>query len=140
MSFTNRTSRAILDALFGKTTNDVFGTLSSAPTIHVGLSTTAPAEDETNVTEPVGNAYARVATAAGDWNDTTLADPALIDNANSIDFPTPTGSWGTVTHFVIFDALTSGNVIASGVLGASRLISTSDVVSFPAGDLNVTLD
>lgn len=141
MSFANRTSRGLLAGLFGKTTGNVFGALATAPAIHVALSTTAPAEDGSNVTEPVGNGYARVVTAAGDWNDPTLADPSLIDNANSIDFATPTGpGWGTVTHFVLFDALTVGNVLDSGALGTSRLIAASDVVSFPAGDLNITLD
>lgn len=138
MSFTNRTAQALLNTLFGKTSN--FGALGTAPAIHVALSTTAPAEDGTNVTEQVGNGYARVVAAGGVWNNATLADPSLIDNSSAIDFPTPTGSWGTVTHFVLFDALTAGNVIASGILTASRAINTDDTVSFPIGDLDVTLD
>lgn len=140
MSFANRTSRALLAALFGKTTGLVFGALATRPTLFIALSTTAPAEDGTNVTEQVGNGYARVATTTGDWNDPTDADPSLIDNANAITFPTPTGSWGTVTHFVIFDLLTAGTVIASGALTASRVIALDDAVSFPAGDLDITLD
>ena len=142
MSFANRTSRSLIGALFGKTTGvtGVLGALASAPTIHVALSTTAPAEDGTNVTEPVGNAYARVATAAGDWSDPTDADPSVVDNVTAVNFPTPTGAWGTVTHFVLFDALTGGNVIASGALTASRAIVADDVVSFPIGDLDLTLD
>lgn len=138
MSFANRTAQALLNSLFGKTSN--LGALATVPTVHVALSTTAPAEDGTNVTEPVGAGYARVATAAGDWNAATLADPALLDNLNAINFPSPSGSWGTVTHFVLFDALTSGNVLASGALAASRTIQSGDTVSFPAGDLDVTLD
>ncbi|MGI9491969.1 MAG: phage tail fiber protein [Geminicoccaceae bacterium] len=135
MSFANRTAKGLLDYLFGKTS--VFDT---QPTIHVGLSTTAPAEDGTNVSEPVGNNYARVAVAAGDWNAATLADPSLIDNSAAINFPTPSGAWGTVTHFAIFDALTGGNVVASGILTTSRSPQNGDPVSFPIGDLDITLD
>lgn len=136
MSFTNRTAQALLNYLFGNTSN-----FDTQPTIHVALSTTAPAEDGTNVTEPSGNGYARVATTSADWAAATLADPSLIDNATILNFPTPSGAgWGTVTHFVLFDALTSGNVIASGALGASRTIVSGDPVSFPIGDLNLTLD
>ena len=135
MSFTQRTSAAVLNYIFGNTSN-----FDTQPTIHIALSTSAPAEDGSNVTEPVGNNYARVAAPASDWNNATDADPSVIDNASSIDFPTPSGSWGTVTHFVIFDALTSGNVIASGALAASRAIGSGDTVSFPAGDLDITLD
>lgn len=139
MSFTNRTAKGLLDSLFGKTS--VFGALATAPTIHVGLSTTAPAEDGTNVTEPVGNGYARVATAAGDWNTATDADPSVIDNANAVTFPQASGSWGTVTHFVLFDAATAGNVLTSGALDTPRTPSdTTDPASFAAGALNTTLD
>lgn len=138
MSMTNRTAQAMLNSLFGRTSN--FGALGSAPSMHVALSTTAPAEDGTNVTEPVGNGYARQPAGASVWNDATLADPSLIDNQSIIDFGTATGSWGTVTHVVIFDALTAGNVIASGALTTSRTISNNDPVSFQAGDIDVTLD
>lgn len=138
MSFTQRTSAAVLNSIFGNTSD--FGALASAPNIHIGLSTTAPAEDGTNVTEPVGNAYARVAVGAANWASATNADPSVLDNSAAINFPTPTGSWGTVTHFVIYDALTAGNVVASGALTASRSIQTDDTVSFPIGDLDITLD
>lgn len=138
MSFANRTAQALLNSLFGKTSN--FGALASAPVIHVALSTTAPAEDGTGVTEPVGNGYARVATAAIDWNAATLADPSLVDNANVITFPEATGPWGTVTHAVLFDALTAGNVIGSGALGTSKSPTAGDTPSFAAGSLDISLD
>lgn len=135
MSFTNRTAAGLLDYLLGNTS--VFDT---QPTIFVGLSTADPTEDGSSDTPPVGNAYARVAVPASSWNAATVADPSVIDNSAAIDFPTPTGAWGTVTHFVIHDALTGGNVIASGSLTASRSIQSGDTVSFPIGDLDITLD
>ncbi len=141
MSFFNRTAKAMLNSLFGKTSD--FGTLSSVPTLYVALSSTTPAEDGTNVTEPSAGSYARVSTAAGDWNGATLADPSLIDNANVITFPTATADWlaaANLTYFVVYDAATVGNAIMFGVLSVAKPVTNGDTASFAAGDLNVTLD
>jgi len=141
MSFTNRTAQALLNSLFGKSSN--FGALASAPTIYVGLSSTAPTESGGNVTEPSTGSYARVATAASDWNAATNADPSVIDNAEPIEFPTATADWLTgadLTHFVLFDASTSGNVLASGELDTPKPVLDGDTISFAAGALDVSLD
>ncbi len=135
MSFTNRTAAAVLNYIFGNTSD-----FDTQPTIHVGLFTAAPGEDGTGGTEVSGNAYARVVAAAAVWANATNADPSVLDNATAINFPTPTGSWGTVTHFGIFDAASAGDIIAIGALTASRSIQNGDTVSFPIGDLDITLD
>lgn len=110
----------------------------TAPTIYVGLSTVDPADDASGLAEPSGNGYARVSTAAGDWN---LSSGGLIDNLNAVDFPTATGAgWGTCTHFALFDASSGGNMLAHGTLGASKTIDAGDTPSFAAGDLDVSLD
>lgn len=131
--FTQAVRKALLDHYFGEST-------LTAPTIHVGLSTTTPTDTGTNVTEPSGNNYARVQTAASDWNAATSADPNLVDNANAITFGQASGSWGTVTHAVLFDAATTGNVLGWGALSPSKAIAASDTASFAAGAIDVTLD
>lgn len=141
MSFGNRTARAMLNSLFGKTSD--FGALASRPTIYVGLSSTTPAEDGTNVTEPATGSYARVATAPADWNAATLADPSLIDNLNPITFPTATANWlasANLTHFVLYDAATVGNFLGFGALTVPKPVLSGDTPSFAAGSLDVTLD
>lgn len=141
MSFSNRTAQALLNSLFGKTSN--FGALASRPTLYVGLSTSTPAEDGTGVTEPSGNGYARVATAPSDWNDATLADPSVVTNGNDVTFPAVTGvsqNWGVCTHVVVFDASSGGNVIGSGTLTTTKTPSSGDVPKFSAGELSITLD
>jgi len=137
MSFGNRTSQAILNSLFGKTSN--FGTLSTRPTLFVGLSTTTPAGDGTNVTEPGANNYARVTTATSDWGNATLADPATIANVNAITFPQASGAWGTCTHFVVYDSLSGGNFIGSGSLPVPKSPTQGDTPSFAVGALVVSL-
>ena len=138
MSFSNYTAQALLNSLFGKTSN--FGALASRPTIYVALSTADPLEDGSGVAEPTGNGYARVATTPADWNDATLADPSVIDNANAITFPQATGAWGTITHFALYDAAVGGNYLGGGALSTSKAPTTGDTPSFAAGELNVTLD
>lgn len=141
MSFANRTAQALLNSLFGKTSN--FGVLASAPTIYVALSSTAPTETGTNVTEPSAGAYARVSTSAGDWNAATSADPSVVTNANAITFPAATADWvsgSDLTHFVLYDASTSGNVLGSGALTTAKAVLDGDTVSFAAGDLSISLD
>ena len=138
MSFSNYTAQALLNSLFGKTSN--FGALASRPTIYVALSTAEPLEDGSGVAEPAGNGYARVATTPADWNDATLADPSVINNASAITFPQATGAWGTITHFALYDAEVAGNYLGGGPLGTSKAPTTGDIPSFAAGELNVTLD
>lgn len=61
-------------------------------------------------------------------------------NSASIEFPTATGSYGTVTHVGVFDASSSGNLLCYAALSASKAIESGDVFRVPAGDLDVTLD
>lgn len=141
MSFSNRTAQALLNSLFGKTSN--FGALASAPTIYVGLSSTTPTETGTNITEPSGGSYARVATAASDWNAATSADPSVVSNANAITFPAATADWvsaADLTYFVLYDASSSGNVIGSGALALAKPVLNGDTPSFPASSLTASLD
>lgn len=140
-SFGNRTAQAILNAFFGKTSN--FGTLSSRPTIYVGLSTTTPAEDGTGVTEPSTGSYARVATATTDWNSATLADPSVVTNANAITFPTASGNWASsanMTYAVFYDASTSGNFLGFALLTVAKPVLSGDTASIAAGALSCSLD
>lgn len=138
MSFSNYAAQAVLNSLFGKTSN--FGALASAPTIYVALFTTMPGEDGTGGTEVSGGSYARVATVAGDWNAATSADPSVVDNANAVTFPEATGAWGTVVGFGLFDAATVGNYLGGNTFGTSKAPTSGDTPEFAAGDLDVTLD
>jgi hypothetical protein len=129
-SFADYWENEVLDHLFGK------GSYTS-PTIYVGLSTADPADDTSGLAEPSGNSYARVVTTGADWN---TASDGTIDNANDIIFPQASGSWGTLTHFALFDAASGGNMLAHGSLNVSKSISSGDTAKFTASDLNVSLD
>jgi len=129
-SFADYWENEILDHLFGKGSY-------TPPTIYVGSSTSNPGDDASGLAEPGGNSYARVATAGTDWN---AASGGTIDNANEISFPEASGSWGTLTHFALFDAASGGNMLAHGSLSVSKSISSGDTVKFAAGNLDISLD
>jgi hypothetical protein len=130
-SFCKYLEDALLDHAFMKTA------LSQASNLYVGLSTADPTDDASGLAEPSGGSYARVSTAAADWN---ASSSGTIDNANDITFPAATASWGTVTHFIISDAATAGNYYAHGALTASKTIDNGDTAKFTAGDLDISLD
>lgn len=138
--FSRYTDRALLNALFGKTSS--FGALASAPTIYVGLSSTTPSKTGTNVTEPSGDGYARVETAASDWNAATDASPSVIDNAAEIEFPTATDDWASgsnMTYFVAYDAASGGNFLGRGALSTPKAVLSGDTPTFAAGECNIQL-
>lgn len=126
MSFTNDLETRVLQ--WALTT----GSPTRPTAWYVGLFTAAPGEAGGG-TEVSGNAYVREAVTFTVSGNTASNDAA-------IEWPTATGSWGTVTHVAIFDASTSGNMLAYAALTASKTISTGDVLRIPLGDLDVTLD
>jgi hypothetical protein len=99
---------------------------------HLGLFTAAPGESGGG-TEVSGSGYTREAV-------TFTVSGNNASNSGSVEFAAATGSWGTITHAAIFDAATSGNMIAYAALTASKIIDTGDVLRIPTGDLDVTLD
>ena len=129
-SFSDYWENGVLDHLFSKSSY-------TPPTIYVGLSTADPGDNGAGLSEPSGNGYARAPTAASDWN---AAAGGLLDNANAIAFNAATGDWGTLTHFALFDAAVSGNMLAHGALTQAKTIGSGDTARFAAGDLDVTLD
>jgi hypothetical protein len=118
-------------------------TWTPATTLYLGLSTTTPTEAGTNVTEPSGNAYARVSTVAADWSAASGTAPAVKTNTAVKTFPTATpAGWGTVTHFVLYDHITNtaaANIIAWGALTTSKDIGAGDTASFAASALTFQL-
>jgi len=129
-SFSNFWENEILDHIFGK------GTYTPPSNIYVALSTTDPTDSGSGISEPSGGSYARKSTAPADWD---AAVSGTVDNANAITFVEATGSWGAITHFALYDALTGGNMLAHGALTTSKIIDDGDVASFAAGDLDVSL-
>ena len=117
------------------------GSAYTAPsTWHVGLLTGA-CSDSAAGTEVSGGSYARVgvASGAGTWAAVSAGN-GTTSNVSAINFATPSASWGTVTHFGLYDASTAGNLLICQALTASKTINSGDTVSFAAGALTIQID
>lgn len=128
MSFSNTFETHVLNYVFTATS-------VTRPTAwYVALFTSNPAEDASGTeVSTSGTAYVRKTVAF-------TVSGNLATNSAAVEFPTATASFGTVTHIGVFDASTSGSLIAYSALSASKAIATGDVFRIPAGDLDITLD
>tara|TARA_Y100001963_G_C6462919_1_gene301003 strand:+ start:178 stop:558 length:381 start_codon:yes stop_codon:yes gene_type:complete len=99
---------------------------------YLGLYTSAPT-DSASGTELSGSGYARQTVAF-------TVSGNLATNTSAVEFPTATGSWGTIVAVAVLDASSSGNILAYASLSANKTIATGDVLRIPAGDLDITLD
>jgi len=115
----------ILDHILGT------GAYTMPSTVYVGLST-GSFNDDNSGTELSGSNYARESISFG------AASSGTASNDAAVEFNAATGSWGTVSHFGIFDALTSGNLLIHGALTASKVIETGDILKIAIGDMDIT--
>jgi len=108
MGFSLAVRQDLIDHLFGKST------YTAPAALYLGLY-------DTGGSEPSGGNYARVTTAPADWN---AADGSgVITNAVKFTMNQPTGSWGTIEGFKLYDALSGGNEIGSGELPETVTVS-----------------
>tara|TARA_R100001440_G_scaffold75589_1_gene103201 strand:+ start:930 stop:1322 length:393 start_codon:yes stop_codon:yes gene_type:complete len=124
------------DYLENKVLLHVFGgSAYTAPgTLYVALYTVAPT-DTGGGTEVSGGGYVRQSSAF----TVSGTNPTTASNTAAVEFPTATANYGTVVAVGIFDASSSGNLLAYGNLTASKVVSTGDVFRFNTGDLDITL-
>ncbi len=128
------------DYLENRVLNHFFGaTASTAPaTLYLGLSTTTIADDGTNITEPSGNGYARVAVTNNSTNF-PAASGGSKSNGAIFTFPQASGSWGTIIDFFLSDASSAGNLFGYGTFSVAKAISSGDTLSIQIGQLTLTV-
>ena len=112
---------------------------SKPATIYFALFTAAPS-DSGGGTEVSGGSYARAVVTNNNTNFPQCAATGTptMANAITISFPTATVAWGTVTHWGIFDASSSGNLLAHGALSATRTIAIGDAPRIAVGSASFT--
>jgi hypothetical protein len=128
-SFTDYTENLALTYLFNT------GAVTRPTAWYVGLFTAAPS-DTGGGTEVTGNGYARVSagTISGSGTATTFTNAAAIEFAAASG-----GNWGTIGWAAIFDASTSGNMLAWAPLTTAKAINDGDIFRIPASSLSITL-
>lgn len=117
---TNAESQATLDARFPTT----------GATDHIAYSVNGTSEFAGLTRTPIG---------ATGWAAATLADPSVKANANLLTSAAATVA-GTVSHFAIFSAATTGNQRSDWTaLATARAVASGDRLEHAAGAIQVTL-
>lgn len=130
MAVSETVANALLDALLGD------AHLSSVPdALYLGLSTTDP---DTSITELSGDGYER-ALVPNDSATWPAASGAAKSNGRVILLAAATADWPEVGWWVLYDAATSGNVVASAALSAPVTVTTGRTPRFVVGSLTVSL-
>lgn len=127
-------SNKLLDHLFG-------GSDYTPPnTLYLALFTVTPS-DAGGGTEATGGGYARCA-VTNNLTNFPAASGGVKTNANDIPLFTASGSVSSGSNIVaigIFDASTSGNLLWWGPVDTAQAITTGDVPTIAAGQLNIAL-
>jgi hypothetical protein len=95
-------------------------------------------QDPTDAGSATGALYTRVTYAASGWTRGT-GGAGTLSNTNAITMQSSAGSATTASHFAVFDAATSGNLLFYGALSASKSIAVGDEVKFNALQLTLTV-
>lgn len=141
MTLGNRQSAESLNHILGKTPDT-----TPAGIVYISLHTASPGDDGQTSNEATGTGYARITTAATDWDAATTANPAVTQNANELAFALAGGDWSAgadFTHFAVWSSLAGtleADFIADAeitILGvpAPRAVLSGDEVKFAVGAL-----
>lgn len=104
-----------------------------ASSLYVALYTVAPS-DTGGGTEVSGGSYARTSVSFS-----VSGTGTLCTNSAAVEFAAATASWGTIVAVSVYDASTSGNMLAWADLATNKTIDSGDIFRIPAGDLDITL-
>ena len=88
--------------------------------------------DANSGTEVSGNGYSRQAITFN------AASSGSATNSSAETFTASGGNFGTITHFGIFDASTSGNLLYHGALTDDKVIEDGDSLVVAAGAITIT--
>ena len=111
------------------------GTAStSAPSaVYLGLATGSIGDDASG-SELTGNNYSRKAITFA-----SASSGSIASNAN-VEFDPATGNWGSVSHWGIFDASSSGNLLFHGSFTSAKTIASGDILKVASGSLTISAD
>lgn len=112
-------------------------------TLYFALFTADPGESGVTGELTIGTgAYARAAITNNNVNfpQCSASGTPTKTNGAVIQFPTATAAWGTVTHWAIYDAASTGtNMLMHGALATPRYIASGDSPKIASGALSITI-
>ena len=131
--FSNHCAQAVINHFFRNISQ------SSPTTLYLALCVADPTDvTATALTQEVTGAwYARQAIQ---FEAPSSATDVVTANTAQITYSAVTDSAVTVTHWAIYDALTNGNLLASGAFTASKVLNVDDVFVVNSGDLTLSFE
>jgi hypothetical protein len=109
-------------------------TFTGNATVYAALYSTAPSDSSAG-TELTGSSYARVAAAF-----TVDTGNSRATNSSAVTFGPASANWLPVVATGIFDAATGGNLLYFGSSSPIQTVLSGNSLTYPTGNLVVTMD
>ncbi|MBK5943319.1 MULTISPECIES: hypothetical protein [Halorhodospira] len=106
---------------------------------HVFRSGTVYLAARVGGSEVSGNGHSRQAASFGAPTAASSSGRAVFTNAD-VEFSEATGTWGEVDEVAVYDASSGGTRLAIAPLATAREILEGDILRFPAGEVQVSID
>lgn len=145
-SMTDYLENKLADHLFRTTT------YSQPAVLAIGLLTGACSDSSAGTEVTNAGNYARVSLNPSNtnWKGTHASTTGVssgtggtVSNATAVTFGAPSGNWGTVTHFAVYDSAThgAGNMLFCAALTTQKTINNGDAApSFAIDALTIQID
>ena len=106
--------------------------------IYLSLHTADPTEDGSGAECANANNYSRTTMSS---MFTTAAASRVISNDGLITCPLASGSWGTVSHWGIWDSGTwgGGNLLCYGAFSASKAVGSGQTPKIAIGEIDISV-
>ena len=119
--------------------NHVFRGQAYTPTgaTYLALFVADPTDNNVTANELSSSWYVRQSVTS--WA-APIGAGVTTSNSNQLNFQAVTGGSITVTHWGIYDAATTGNLLASGPWSSPKVLNVDDVLSVNAGELKLTFE
>ena len=68
-----------------------------------------------------------------------IPNNGVITNTQDIEFAEASGDWGTITHYVLYDSLTGGNLLMYEAFPTGKQIQEGSQARFKINSLKFTI-
>lgn len=119
--------------------NHVFRGQAYTPTgsTYLALFVADPTDNNITANELTAGWYVRKAITS--WT-APIGAGVMTSNSNQVTFEAVTGGAATVTHWGLYDAATTGNLLASGAWATPKVLNVDDIFAVNPNDLKLTFE
>ncbi len=126
-SLSNFAENEFLDHLLGITA------WTTPATVYCGLFTTDPTDAGSGTEVTVADGYIRKACSFGSAASRVITQDAIIQ------YDEATGTWGTISHWGLFDAESGGNLLAHGAFASPAGVVSGNTPSIGSTEIFITV-